>query len=131
VKLPLRSAASNSTALIATRKGQLGTSFPSPFYHTQLSLEFSSLNLQHTLLTHSFAFLLHPYITYIIPLSLPGLRIADFGTGTGIFPLSLASLLHPSSTITGFDISSAQFPPQESLPQNVQLYEWDISVPLP
>jgi ubiquinone/menaquinone biosynthesis C-methylase UbiE len=74
---------------------------------------------------------LHPYITHNIPLSTPGLRIADFGTGTGIFPLSLAPLLHPSSTIIGFDISAAQFPLLESLPQNIQLQEHDILVRLP
>ena len=48
-----------------------------------------------------------------------------------IVPLCLSAQLPTSVIIDGFDISTAQFPPQEWLPQNVHLHEQNVFTPFP
>ncbi|OKL61172.1 hypothetical protein UA08_03251 [Talaromyces atroroseus] len=75
------------------------------------------LDLQHYLWKETLRYDLHPRAG--ADSSSVGLRIADVGTGTGIFILSLARRLPPSCSFVGFDISDAQFPISESIPKNV------------
>lgn len=48
-------------------------------------------------------------------------RIADIGTGTGIYLLELSRQLPRTYQFDGFDISDVQYPSPEALPANVSL----------
>ena len=55
------------------------------------------------------------------------LKIADVGTGTGIWAVDVARQLPRDASIDGYDISSEQFPPSSFLPPNVKLHgDFDI-----
>ena len=56
----------------------------------------------------------------------PPLRIADIACGTSIWLRHVSHLLPPSSILDGYDISLSQCPPQQWLPPNVRLREWDL-----
>jgi hypothetical protein len=84
------------------------------------------LNLQHRLLTQNFRFLIHPSI----PFGKPHLRIAEFATGTAIWLTEVSKLVSTDCQLDGYDISSAQFPPPELLPSNINLQQHDILKPL-
>ncbi|TEY47664.1 hypothetical protein BOTCAL_0302g00120 [Botryotinia calthae] len=77
------------------------------------------LNLQHYLWTDGLGYLLHPSIP--LPSPKTRYRIADLGTGTGIWPLDLVRQLTSTVQLYGFDISSSQFPHPNYLPSNVKL----------
>ncbi|KAL4967687.1 class I SAM-dependent methyltransferase [Aspergillus stella-maris] len=80
------------------------------------------INLQHYLWVELFGYHIHPSI----PTDNEKLRIADVGTGTGIWLTDLARRLPPSVTLDGLDISFAALPPHESLPPNMALHHWDL-----
>jgi ubiquinone/menaquinone biosynthesis C-methylase UbiE len=63
-------------------------------------------------------YLLHPRIVASIP---SNAKIADIGTGTGIWLIDLADTLPSTCTFTGYDTSSDQYPSASSLPSNVTL----------
>ena len=91
------------------------------------SLSANRLNLQHYLWKQSLGFLVHPR-------ALPKIdnpRIADLGTGTGIWLLDLSESLPTSAQLDGFDVDLSQAPPTEWLPQNVSLRKLDILQELP
>lgn len=71
---------------------------------------------------------LHPKIASKLP---ENARIADIATGTGIWLKDLASLSPSTYTFHGYDISSEQFLPAESLPSNVSLGSIDFKKPIP
>lgn len=48
-------------------------------------------------------------------------RIADIGTGTGIFLIELSEQLPATCQLDGFDVSNALYPPAATLPANVSL----------
>jgi len=48
-------------------------------------------------------------------------RIADIGTGTGIYLIELSRQLPATCRLDGFDISDVQYPSPEALPANVSL----------
>ncbi|RAK80300.1 S-adenosyl-L-methionine-dependent methyltransferase [Aspergillus fijiensis CBS 313.89] len=57
----------------------------------------------------------------------PGLRVADLGTGTGIWCLELSRAIDTEKVeIVGYDVSSDAFPPRSTLPQNVELNTLDL-----
>lgn len=85
------------------------------------------INLQHYLWHELFGYLIHPKIAK----DQPELRIADIGTGTGIWLTDLASRLPKSSRLEGLDISFDAAPPKAWLPQNVELRHWDIKTDVP
>lgn len=89
--------------------------------------ELPRLYQQHFLLTGSFGFLIHPSI----PFDRPNLRIADFGARTGIWLIEFSKVVPGSCQLDGFDISTAQFPPASTLPENISLHQSDILNPLP
>jgi trans-aconitate methyltransferase len=57
-------------------------------------------------------------------------RIADIGTGTAKFLLHLQPM-YPDALLEGFDISSALYPPQCSIPPNVSLAVLNMKQPYP
>ncbi|PYH83551.1 S-adenosyl-L-methionine-dependent methyltransferase [Aspergillus uvarum CBS 121591] len=85
------------------------------------------LNAQNHLWKDALGYSLHPCIG-LTPDSAP--RIADIGTGTGIWMMDVKRE-YPAAQIDGFDISFAQCPPPEWLPDGVRLRELDLYEPLP
>ncbi|MCJ1377998.1 hypothetical protein MMC17_001094 [Xylographa soralifera] len=102
---------------------------PANGYQYGLSRAFAAsvrLNCQHLLWKANTGYLLHPEI----PIT-DGLRIADIGTGTGMWPIEVSKTLPPSTQLDGFDISGDRFPPAEWLPTNVRLSTADAFAPVP
>ncbi|KAF2198221.1 hypothetical protein GQ43DRAFT_443550 [Delitschia confertaspora ATCC 74209] len=58
-------------------------------------------------------------------------RVADIGTGTAIWPVELSQTLSPDIQIDAFDVSRAQYPPNEWVPGNVKLHTHDAFLPFP
>lgn len=98
-----------------------------PYWLGRASEEQRRLLKQHEIWTRSIGYLLHPSVASKLP---PAARIADIGTGTGIWPISMAHQ-HPTYTFHGFDISSEQFLPSSFLPANVTLGYGDFFAPIP
>ncbi|KAF2632700.1 S-adenosyl-L-methionine-dependent methyltransferase [Macroventuria anomochaeta] len=104
------------------------TSSPEPYWLGRASDEQKRLLRQHTIWTRSIGYLLHPSVSTSLP---DNARIADIGTGTGIWPIELSKSSPPTYTFHGFDISSEQFLPADSLPPNVNLGFGDFFKPIP
>lgn len=85
------------------------------------------LDEQHIFTTKTLGFLIHPNIT--VPSS--HARIADIGTGTGIWLLDVAKTLAPTCQLTGFDLTSSAFPPSHTWPPNVSFRVQDMLLPFP
>ncbi|KAI1409705.1 S-adenosyl-L-methionine-dependent methyltransferase [Hypoxylon sp. FL1857] len=90
-------------------------------------VDFNRLNLQHYLWKDVFGYILHPRI----PRDGKAFRVADVGTGTGIWLLDLASELDASAELLGLDTDITQVGPSEWLPANLSLREWDIRTDVP
>lgn len=95
-----------------------------------ISLSNSSyrLNNQHNLFVKTVGYDLHLKIRATLS---PTSKIADIGTGTAVFLLSLARTFPPTTALVGYDISNAQYPPPESLPSNLTLKTNSILDPFP
>ncbi|UPX13773.1 uncharacterized protein EKO05_0004272 [Ascochyta rabiei] len=104
------------------------TSSPEPYWLGRASDEQKRLLKQHTIWTRSIGYLLHPTVSAALP---ENARIADIGTGTGIWPIEMSQASPPGHKIHGFDISAEQFPPAASLPPNVTLGYGDFKAPFP
>ena len=97
------------------------------------------LNLLSHLWRGFIGFNLHPTIATALdlPRASPApapkrLRVADVGTGTGIWLLELAQTLGPDVVqLDGFDISAEQFPHPGALPPHVQLRTADATADEP
>ncbi|KAF2732226.1 S-adenosyl-L-methionine-dependent methyltransferase [Polyplosphaeria fusca] len=77
------------------------------------------LNFNHYLMREMAGYLTHPDI----PLAAPQLRIADVGTGTGIWACELATKLSSTAArIDAFDISDLQFPAPAFHPASVHFH---------
>ncbi|KAL6414065.1 uncharacterized protein AUP68_00579 [Ilyonectria robusta] len=85
------------------------------------------LDEQHLFTTKILGFLIHPNI----PITSPTLKVADIGTGTGIWLLDVAKSLPSTCQLTGFDMSSSAFPPPQTWPPNVSLKIQDMFLPFP
>ncbi|OTA58982.1 hypothetical protein K449DRAFT_467163 [Hypoxylon sp. EC38] len=87
-------------------------------------VDFNRLNLQHHLWKDIFGYSLSPRI----PRDRKSLKIADIGTGTGVWLLDIHSQLDPSTEmeLVGFDIDITQVGPREWLPKNLSLREWSV-----
>ncbi|KAI1169039.1 S-adenosyl-L-methionine-dependent methyltransferase [Nemania serpens] len=94
---------------------------------TRKSSEIQRLEEQFDLMTANIGYILHPSVVASLPATA---RIADIGTGTGRFLLRLRES-YPNAVLDGSDISSALYPPQDTLPSNVYLTELDAKQPLP
>ncbi|KAL3448435.1 S-adenosyl-L-methionine-dependent methyltransferase [Aspergillus insuetus] len=73
------------------------------------------LDCQHHLFRMYNGYVLHP----TIPIH-PDMKIAEIGTGTGIWLLELAPQLPSTVLLDGFDISDNLFPHQSLLPDNLK-----------
>lgn len=69
--------------------------------------ESSRLDAQHDAYVKIIGFVLHPRIKAALP---PDARIADIGTGTGVWLQALATTCPATWSLHGFDVSDAQFP---------------------
>ncbi|KAL9059140.1 MAG: hypothetical protein Q9162_001358 [Coniocarpon cinnabarinum] len=85
------------------------------------------LNLQQYIWRDALGYDLHPSIDTHDP----RLKVADVGTGTGIWLVKLSSQLAATAQLDGFDISSDQFPHESSLPPNVHLHTSNALEPCP
>ena len=91
-------------------------------YHLRRDFTGSTrLNCQHYLWQQELRFNLHPSI----PTPVPGNAIADVATGTGVWLLEVARE-HPGVDCHGLDISTAQAPPKQWLPSNVDFTTWNF-----
>ncbi|CAF9926351.1 hypothetical protein IMSHALPRED_006938 [Imshaugia aleurites] len=91
------------------------------------ALRIISINLQHYLSGELFGYLTHPDI----PTRDPHLKIADVGTGTGIWLTELGGRLPKSVHLDGLDISFHATPPAQWLPSNMTLRLWDVKAHVP
>ncbi|ORY11852.1 S-adenosyl-L-methionine-dependent methyltransferase [Clohesyomyces aquaticus] len=86
----------------------------------------TKLNYFHYFLKQLSGYSLHPRIK--LPSSEPA-RIADLGTQTAIWPITLADDPTLSIQVDGFDLSPNFFPPAPWRPNNVELHVHDIYTP--
>ncbi|KAI0096805.1 S-adenosyl-L-methionine-dependent methyltransferase [Nemania sp. FL0031] len=94
---------------------------------TRQSSEIKRLEEQFDLMTANIGYILHPSVVASLP---ENPRVADIGTGTGRFLLRLRTS-YPDAILDGSDISTALYPPKESLPRNVTLTVLDAKQPFP
>ncbi|RFU29636.1 hypothetical protein B7463_g6716, partial [Scytalidium lignicola] len=78
--------------------------------------ELGRLDAQHLLWKLHTGYTLNPKISVTTDT-----RIAEIGTGTGLWLLDLAENLPSSVQLDGYDISDSQYPSQAFLPNNVSL----------
>src|SRR5256885_774118 len=90
-------------------------------------LEANRLDEQHIFITKTLGFLIHPNI----PDPGPESKIADIGTGTGIWLLGVAKAVPPTCRLVGFDATSSSFPPPSTVPSNVSFKIQDMHRPFP
>lgn len=79
------------------------------------------LNFNHYLMRDVAGYLTHPSLA----IDQPNLRVADVGTGTGIWACELATKLAKDARVDAFDISDAQFPAPAFRPTNVHFHVHD------
>jgi SAM-dependent methyltransferase len=100
----------------------------SNLHHQNIYINLSNrLDEQHFLTTKTLGFLVHPNISIASPTA----KIADVGTGTGIWLLDVAKSLPSTCEFTGFDVTPAAFPPPQTLPPNVSFKIQDMLLPFP
>ncbi|KAI0972148.1 S-adenosyl-L-methionine-dependent methyltransferase [Xylaria arbuscula] len=102
-------------------------SSPPEYVMTRDYIDNNRINLQHYLSREIFGYLTHP----TIPTTASGLRVADIGTGTGIWLSDLASRVPKDAKLDGLDVSFDAVPPKALLPSNVSLYNWNIKEAVP
>ncbi|KAG8163076.1 hypothetical protein KVR01_007554 [Diaporthe batatas] len=97
------------------------------YVFTRDLLDNSRLNLMHYLWVNDFGYLIHPRI----PTKDANLKVADIGSGTGIWLLDARDRLPKSSQLVGLDISFDAAPPPEAFPANITFQKWDVRDPIP
>ncbi|RAQ52228.1 hypothetical protein AFGD_008707 [Aspergillus flavus] len=90
-------------------------------------LDNNRINLHHYLCLELFGYHTHPEI----PTADPNLKVADVGTGTGIWLTDLARRLPTTVQLDALDISFDATPPAEWLPSNVHTRVWDVKTDPP
>lgn len=89
--------------------------------------ESTRLDAQHEAYTKIIGYLLHPRIEAALP---PSARIADVGTGTGVWLHDLAKTCPSTWELEGFDISDEQFPPPDER-RRIQYDQLSITEAIP
>ncbi|PVH97827.1 S-adenosyl-L-methionine-dependent methyltransferase [Periconia macrospinosa] len=102
--------------------------YDEPYWLGRASEEQQRLIKQHYIWTKNIGYLLPPSIPPTLP---PTAKIADIGTGTGIWLSELSKASPPTYTFSGYDISPDQFLPSSTLPSNVTLTHGDFKKPFP
>ncbi|KAF7369271.1 Demethylmenaquinone methyltransferase [Mycena venus] len=97
------------------------------YVFTRDFLDNNRINLMHHLWTKMFGYLLHPKI----PTDKADLRVADVGTGTGIWLFDVGEMVSKSARLEGFDVSFDATPPPETLPSNVSFRHWNVKEDVP
>lgn len=87
------------------------------------------LTTQHYCLTERQGWLLHPDIGAALS-KIQNPQIVDVATGTGIWAID-AARSYPSASVTGLDISDAQYPPTWTWPQNLDFGILDLLGDIP
>ncbi|KAJ5808619.1 hypothetical protein N7474_009888 [Penicillium riverlandense] len=88
--------------------------------------ESERLEMQYKAWQANIGYLLHPAIQQH-----DSMRIADVGTGTGIWLRDLADALPNTCQLDGFDLSDAMFPSKDALPANITFYQQNLLEPFP
>ncbi|KAJ5520142.1 hypothetical protein N7463_000595 [Penicillium fimorum] len=88
--------------------------------------ESERLERQYKAWQANIGYLLHPSIKQH-----DRMRIADVGTGTGIWLRDLASVLPTTCQLDGFDLSGVMFPPKDTLPENITFHLQNLLEPFP
>ncbi|KAI1323416.1 S-adenosyl-L-methionine-dependent methyltransferase [Xylariaceae sp. FL0255] len=89
--------------------------------------EAKRLDEQFDLLTENIGYLLHPSVAETLPAQ-P--RVADIGTGTGIYLFRIREL-YPEATLHGYDISSKLYPEASTVPTNMLFKVLDVKANIP
>ncbi|XDG05653.1 hypothetical protein ABKA04_005268 [Annulohypoxylon sp. FPYF3050] len=76
-------------------------------------LDNTRINMMHHIWTRIFGYNIHPKV----PSEAANLRVADVGTGTGIWRFDVQDKLK-EARLDGFDVSFDAAPPSETLPSN-------------
>ncbi|KAI3082636.1 hypothetical protein CBS147339_2516 [Penicillium roqueforti] len=84
------------------------------------------LNMQYKAWQANIGYLLHPAIKQH-----DRMRIADVGTGTGIWLRELAAALPSTCQLDGFDLSDVMFPHKDALPENITFHHQNFLEPFP
>ncbi|KAF1966973.1 S-adenosyl-L-methionine-dependent methyltransferase [Bimuria novae-zelandiae CBS 107.79] len=100
-----------------------------PYWLGRATEEQQRLIKQHYIWTKAIGYLLHPAVARSLPEK--NARIADVGTGTGVWLAEMAKVSPSTYTFNGYDISPDQFLPKEALPENVTLELGDFWKPFP
>ena len=90
--------------------------------------ESGRLNTQHEVYRTCTGYLLHPRIVQQLP---HDARVAEVGTGTGIWLRDLAAHSPASWTYTGLDLSASQFPAASAAVDRVTFAQLDVLQPIP
>ncbi|KAJ8121264.1 hypothetical protein ONZ43_g2243 [Nemania bipapillata] len=98
------------------------TSSQPEYVFTRDYVDRNRLNLQHYLWVEQFGYYIHPHI----PPPGPQHRIADIGTGTGVWLMDLSARLPATVRLEGLDVSLAATTPAGWVPSNVSFREWNI-----
>ncbi|KAK2773273.1 hypothetical protein FQN53_004184 [Emmonsiellopsis sp. PD_33] len=93
---------------------------------TRDRVETDRLEMQHSALQANIGYLLHPDIP-----QRNHMRIADIGTGTGVWLRDLQKQLPNTCILDGFDISLDQVPDRDLFPTDINYYAHDILAPFP
>ncbi|KAF2648459.1 hypothetical protein K491DRAFT_642467 [Lophiostoma macrostomum CBS 122681] len=115
------------TAVSATNTSA-GPNDDEPYWLGRASEEQQRLRKQHFIWTKSIGYLIHPHIAPNLP---EDARVADVGTGTGIWMTEAAKMSPSTYQFDGYDISSTSFIAEDSLPSNVTLNIGDFKEPFP
>ncbi|KAF2021948.1 hypothetical protein BU24DRAFT_417593 [Aaosphaeria arxii CBS 175.79] len=99
-----------------------------PYWLGRASAEQQRLAKQHHIWTKSIGYLIHPSIAKTLP---NDTKIADVGTGTGIWMTESAKTTPSTYQYDGYDISDGQFMDKDALPSNVTLQLGDFKKPFP
>ncbi|CAI7611681.1 unnamed protein product [Penicillium glandicola] len=88
--------------------------------------ESERLEMQYKAWQANIGYRLHPVIKQH-----DRMRIADVGTGTGIWLRELATVLPITCQLDGFDLSDAMFPHKDALPENITFHHQNLLEPFP
>ncbi|KGO45652.1 hypothetical protein PEX1_011060 [Penicillium expansum] len=88
--------------------------------------ESERLEMQYKAWQANIGYLLHPAIKQH-----DRMRIADVGTGTGIWLRDLAAILPITCQLDGFDLSDVMFPRKNALPENITFHHQNLLAPFP
>ncbi|KUI58944.1 Demethylmenaquinone methyltransferase [Cytospora mali] len=97
------------------------------YIFTRDYLDNNRINLMHSLWTKVFGYVIHPKI----PTKLDGLRVADVGTGTGIWLFDVRDQVAKSAQFVGLDISFDAAPHPKTIPSNITFQHWNVKEDLP